>query len=194
MSKDPRITNVKIEVLSENWNTLQRVTSDYQKIDGTWEKQVREVYKKDDGSVILLYNKSKGTIILTRQFRLPTYLHSNKTGMLIEAPAGLLEGQDPETCIRSEAEEEVGYRVKEVKRIFDAYMSPGSVMEMVYFFVAPYTDDMKIGEGGGHAHEQENIEVLEIPFDEAWQMMEKGEILDGKTIMLLHYARVNNLV
>jgi nudix-type nucleoside diphosphatase (YffH/AdpP family) len=192
--KNPKIANVKVEILAENWNTLQRVTSDYQKSDGTWQTQVREVYKKDDGSVVLLYNKEKKTVILTRQFRLPTYLHSNKTGMLIEAPAGLLDGQDPETCIRREAEEEVGYKIKEVKRIFDAYMSPGSILEMVYFFVAPYDDDMKISEGGGHEHEQENIEVLEILFDEAWKMMENGEILDGKTIMLLQYAKVNKLL
>lgn len=192
--KDPKIENIKIEILSENWNTLQRVTSDYQKSNGTWEKQVREVYKKDDGSVVLLYNKTKKTVILTRQFRLPTYLHSNKSGLLIEAPAGLLEGQDPETCIRREAEEEVGYRVNEVKRIFDAYMSPGSVMEKVYFFVAPYDDDMKIGEGGGQAHEQEDIEVLEISFDEAWKMLENEQIQDGKTIMLLQYVKINNLL
>jgi nudix-type nucleoside diphosphatase (YffH/AdpP family) len=192
--KNPTIANVKVEILAENWNTLQRVTSDYQRSDGTWETQVREVYKKDDGSVILLYNKKRKTVILTRQFRLPTYLHSNKSGMLIEAPAGLLDGQDPEACIRRETEEEVGYRINEVERIFEAYMSPGSVMEKVYFFVAPYTDDMKISEGGGHEHEQENIEVIEISFDEAWTMMENGKIEDGKTIMLLYYAKVNSLL
>jgi nudix-type nucleoside diphosphatase (YffH/AdpP family) len=192
--KNPTIANVKVEILAENWNTLQRVTSDYQRSDGTWETQVREVYKKDDGSVILLYNKKRKTVILTRQFRLPTYLHSNKSGMLIEAPAGLLDGQDPEACIRRETEEEVGYRINEVERIFEAYMSPGSVMEKVYFFVAPYTDDMKISEGGGHEHEQENIEVLEISFDEAWRMVENEEIQDGKTIMLLQYAKINNLL
>jgi len=192
--KDPKIANLKVEILAENWNTLQRVTSDYQKSDGTWETLVREVYKKDDGSVVLLYNKEKKTVILTRQSRLPTYLHSNKTAMLIEAPAGLLDGQDPETCVRRETEEEVGYRIKEVKRIFDAYMSPGSVLEKVYFFVAPYDDDMKIGAGGGHENEQENIEVLEISFDEVWRMIDNEEIQDGKTIMLLQYAKINNLL
>ena len=133
-------------------------------------------------------------MILTQQFRLPTFINGNDTGMLIEACAGLLDKDNPEDCIRRETEEETGYKVTEVRKIFEAYMSPGSVTEILYFFVAAYSSDMKIHEGGGIEHEQENIEVLEIAFDAAMNMIETGEIKDAKTIMLLQYAKLNNLV
>jgi len=191
---NPEIKNLKKEVLSKFWSEVLKVTIDYRRQDGSWETQVREVYSKQDGSVILLYNKVKRTVILTRQFRMPTYFNGNKTGMLIEACAGLLDNDNPEDCIRREAEEETGYRIPEVKKIYEAYMSPGCVTELVYFFIGEYTDDMKISEGGGHDHEHENIEVIELPFDEAFDMIGNGQIMDGKTIMLLQYARMHNLV
>lgn len=189
--------NVKIlktEVLSDNWYTLRKVTFEYQKKDGVWETQSREAYDRGNGATILLYNKEGRTVILTRQFRMPTYVNGNETGMLIETCAGLLDLDNPEDCIRRETEEETGYKVKHVRKVFEAYMSPGSVTEMLYFFVAEYSKDMKISEGGGLEHDQENIEVLELPFDEALQMMANGQIRDGKTIMLLQYAKIHGLV
>ena len=131
---------------------------------------------------------------MTRQFRLPTYLNGNETGMLIEACAGLLDKDNAEDCIRRETEEETGYKVKSVRKIFEAYMSPGSVTEIVYFFVAEYSVAMKVNEGGGVDHEEENIEVLELKFEEALTMIDSGEIKDGKTIMLLQHLRLKNLL
>lgn len=189
--------NVKIirtEVLSDNWYVLRKVTFDYQKHDGSWETQSREAYDRGNGATILLYNREKGTIILTRQFRMPTYVNGNPDGMLIEACAGLLDKDNPEDCIRRETEEETGYKVTDVRKVFEAYMSPGSVTEILYFFVAEYSRDMKVSDGGGLEHDQENIEVLELPFAEALQMVAEGQIRDAKTIMLLQYAQINGLV
>lgn len=185
---------LKNEVLSDNWYTLRKVTFEYQKKDGSWETQSREAYDRGNGATILLYNKQNRTVILTRQFRMPTYINGNETGMLIEACAGLLDLDNAEDCIRRETEEETGYKVHHVRKVFEAYMSPGSVTEILYFFVAEYSKDMKISEGGGLEHDQENIEVLELPFDEALQMIENGQIKDGKTIMLLQYAKIQGLV
>jgi nudix-type nucleoside diphosphatase (YffH/AdpP family) len=190
-------TKVKIlenEVLSDNWYTLRKITFEYQKKDGAWETQSREAYDRGNGATILLYNKENRTVILTNQFRMPTYINGNETGMLIEACAGLLDLDNPEDCIRRETEEETGYKVHHVRKVFEAYMSPGSVTEILHFFVAEYSKDMKISEGGGLEHDQENIEVLELPFDEALQMMENGQIKDGKTIMLLQYAMIHGFV
>jgi GDP-mannose pyrophosphatase NudK len=145
-------------------------------------------------ATILLYNTEKKTVILTRQFRMPSYLNGNESGMLIEACAGLLDRDNPEECIRRETEEETGYKVSNVKKIFETYMSPGSVTEILYFFIAEYTDDMKTSEGGGLEHDQENIDVLELSFERAFEMMTSGEIRDAKTIMLLQYARIHNLI
>lgn len=189
--------NVKIistEILSDNWYTLNKITFKYQKKDGTWETLNREAYDRGNGATILLYNKENKTVILTRQFRLATYINGNESGMLIETCAGLLDKDNPETAIKRETEEETGYKITEVKKVFEAYMSPGSVTEIVYFFVAEYSKDMKVSEGGGHHEEQENIEVLEIPFEEAVNKIGSGEIKDGKTIMLLQYAQINNLL
>ena len=185
---------MQTEVLSDNWYVLRKATYEYEQADGRWEKQSREAYDRGNGATILLYNKAQQTVILTRQFRLPTYLNGNTDGMLIEACAGLLDKDNPEDCIRRETEEETGYKVSDVKKVFEAYMSPGSVTEILYFFVAAYTKDMKVHSGGGIAHEQENIEVLELPVDEALQMVEQGAIKDAKTIMLLQYVRLNGLV
>jgi nudix-type nucleoside diphosphatase (YffH/AdpP family) len=169
------------------------VVYEYVKANGERMVQSREAYDRGNGAVILLYNKENRSVILTRQFRLPTYINGNETGMLIEACAGLLDKDDPEACIRRETEEETGYKVQDVQKVFEAYMSPGSVTEILYFFVAQYTPLMKITDGGGMEHEEENIEVLEMSIDKAMEMMKSGEIRDAKTIMLLQYALLNNL-
>ena len=191
---NPKIKITNTEVLANNWYTLRKITFDYQKKDNTWETQVREAYDRGNGATILLYNTSNQTVILTRQFRMPTYLNGNETGMMIEACAGLLDQDNAEDCIKRETEEETGYQVKAVRKIFEVYMSPGSVTEIVHFFVGEYTKDMKVNDGGGVADEQENIEVLEFPFDEAYDMIASGEIKDAKTIMLLQYAQINGIL
>lgn len=188
-----KIKNIEKKLLSDNWYTLNKYSFDYQKPDGEWERQEREAYDRGNGSTILLYNKHKGSVILTRQFRLPTFVNGNADGMLVETCAGLLDEDNAEDCIKKEAEEETGYRIDKVEKIFEAYMSPGSVTEKLYFFVAEYSDAMKVSSGGGLEHEQENIEVLELDFNDAYAMMESGEIKDGKTIMLLQYAKLNQL-
>lgn len=189
--------NIKIiskEILSDNWYTLNKITFEYLKKDGSREVQNREAYDRGNGATILLYNKENQTVILTRQFRLPTYINGNESGMLIETCAGLLDMDNPEIAIKRETEEETGYQIKHVEKVFEAYMSPGSVTEILYFFVAEYSKDMKVSDGGGHHEEQENIEVLELPFNEALEMIKNGEIKDGKTIMLLQYAQINGLM
>ena len=188
-----KVKIISTEILSHNWYVLKKITYEYFK-DGKWQKQVREAYDRGNGATILLYNKENKTVILTRQFRLPSFINGNADGMLIEACAGLLDKDDPENCIKRETEEETGYRIKDVRKIFEAYMSPGSVTEILYFFVAEYSSSMKVHEGGGMEHEQENIEVLEIKFHDAMQMISTGEIKDAKTIMLLQYAKLNKLL
>ena len=185
---------LKTEILSDNWYTLKKVTYDYLKKDGTKQTQSREAYDRGNGATILLYNKALKTVILTRQFRLPTYINGNQSGFLIEACAGLLDKDNPEDCIRRETEEETGYKVTDVRKIYEAYMSPGSVTEILYFFIAEYSKEMKVAEGGGAAHEEENIEVLELGIDNAMKMMENGEIKDAKTIMLLQYIKLSSLL
>ena len=189
--RNPKITIQKTELLSDNWYTLNKVTFDYKIDSNDSETQVREVYDRGNGAVILLYNKAKKTVVLTRQFRLPTYLNGNTSGMVIEACAGLLDAENPEECIIRETEEETGYRLTSVKKVFQSYMSPGSVTEILHFFIGEYHPNMKVSEGGGLVEEHENIEVLEYPFNEAYQMIASGEIIDAKTIMLLQYAKIN---
>jgi GDP-mannose pyrophosphatase NudK len=191
---NPKYKIQKTEVLSDNWYTLNKVTVDYQKKDGTWDTQEREVYDRGNGAAILLYNKVKETVILTRQFRLPTYLNANKSGMMIEVCAGLLDEEDPVACIIREAEEETGYRLHSVKKIFEAYMSPGAITEILHYFIGEYNSSMKVSTGGGLEHEHEEIDVIEIPFVQAYVMIESGEIKDAKTILLLQYAKIHNLV
>lgn len=191
---NPKVKNIEKKLLSDNWYTLNKYAFDYQKPDGEWERQEREAYDRGNGSTILLYNKAKGSVVLTRQFRLPTFVNGNADGMLIETCAGLLDEDNAEDCIKKEAEEETGYRLDKVQKIFEAYMSPGSVTEKIYFFVAEYSDAMKVSAGGGLEHEQENIEVLELAFNDAYAMIGSGEIKDGKTIMLLQYAKLNQLL
>lgn len=189
-----KIRNIQKTLLSDNWYTLNKYSFEYQSHSGEWQQQHREAYDRGNGATILLYNNSKGTVILTRQFRLPTYINGNADGLLIETCAGLLEQDNPEDCIKREAEEETGYKVEQVQKLFEAYMSPGSVTEIIHFFAAEYAEEMQVSAGGGLAHEQENIEVLELDFDSAYSMIGTGEIKDGKTIMLLQYAKINNLI
>nr|WP_294992615.1 GDP-mannose pyrophosphatase NudK [uncultured Sediminibacterium sp.] len=184
---------ISTEILSDNWYLLKKIHYEIQENNGNWKKQVREVYDRGNGATILLYNKLQQTVVLTRQFRLPSFVNGNDHGMLIETCAGLLDHDNPEDCIRRETEEETGYQVTDLKKVFEAYMSPGSVTEILYFFVAAYNKDMKVSDGGGVAEEQEHIEVLELPFRKALEMIESGEIKDGKTIMLLQYAALNRL-
>ena len=192
--KNDKIRIKKTELLSDNWYTLNKVTFDYQKHNGEWETHTREAYDRGNGATILLYNRDTKTVILTRQLRLPTYVNGNENGMMIEACAGLLDQNNAEDCIKKETEEETGYKISKVEKIFEAYMSPGSVTEMIYFFIAEYSKEMKVSEGGGLAEEQENIEVLELTFENAYKMIYSGEIKDGKTIMLLQYAKLHGLM
>jgi nudix-type nucleoside diphosphatase (YffH/AdpP family) len=192
MNSKVKILNT--EILSNNWYTLKKINYEIQKSNGNWQKQVREAYDRGNGAAILLYNKETKTVILTRQFRLPTFINGNEDGMLIEACAGLLDKDNPEDCIRRETEEETGYKVSAVQKVFEAYMSPGSVTEILYFFIAEYNNEMKVHDGGGIEHEQEDIEVLELSFDKALSMVESGEIKDAKTIMLLQYLRLHKIL
>ncbi|MCA6066100.1 GDP-mannose pyrophosphatase NudK [Chryseobacterium sp. RG1] len=192
--QNPKIKIKNTEILSDNWYTLKKVTFSIEKKDGSEETQSREAYDRGNGAVILLYNVAHKTIILTRQFRLPTYINGNTDGMLIEACAGLLDNGHPEECIKRETEEETGYKISEVKKVFEAYMSPGSVTEILHFFIAEYSNEMKIADGGGLEEEGENIEVLELSFEEALDMIDKGDIKDAKTIMLIQYLRLKNIL
>jgi GDP-mannose pyrophosphatase NudK len=178
------------EILSANWYKLYKYTFETETKDGKKLIQHREAYDRGNGAVILLYNKDTRSVILTRQFRLPTYINGNADGMMIEACAGLLDADNPEDCIRRETEEETGYRILHIEKIFESYMSPGSVTEILYFFVAEYSPKQKVSEGGG-VDEHENIEVLEFGFDDAMKKISTGEIKDAKTIMLLQYAALN---
>lgn len=189
-----KINVLKTEILSDNWYTLRKITYQTINSNGAVTVQDREAYDRGNGSTILLYNKADQTVILTRQFRMPTYLNGNKDGYLIECCAGLLDKDNPEECIKRETEEETGYKVSDVKKIFEAYMSPGSVTEILYFFIAEYSKEMKVSEGGGVEEESENIEVLEVPFQEALDMISSGEIKDAKTIMLLQYVQINKII
>lgn len=188
-----RVKNIKKVLLSDNWYTLNKVIFDYQMQDGQWVEQAREAYDRGNGATVLLYNKEKRTVILIRQFRMPSFLNGNPSGMMIETCAGLLDGDDPETCVIKEAKEETGYSISHVEKVFEAYMSPGAVTEIIHFYVGEYNDQNKVGAGGGLDSEQEDIEVIEVGFDQAIDMISSGEIRDAKTIMLLQYAKINNL-
>jgi GDP-mannose pyrophosphatase NudK len=190
---NPKIKNISTEILSNNWYTLRKVTFDFLQRNGTWQTQSREAYDRGNGAVILLYNNESKTVILTRQFRMPTYLNGNPDGMLIEACAGLLDADNPEDCIRKETQEETGYQINDVEKVFEVYMSPGSVTEILYFFVAKYSKDQKLNDGGG-VEDEEEIDVLELDFKKALNMIKTGEIKDAKTIMLLQYVQINQLI
>ena len=189
-----KVKIIKTDIFSDNWYVLKKVTYDYMQRDGTWTTINREAYDRGNGATILLYNLKRRTVILTRQFRLPSFINGNDSGMLIEACAGLLDKDNAEDCIKRETEEETGYKVSSVEKIFDAYMSPGSVTEMLTFFVAEYEENMKITEGGGLKGDNEDIEVLQVEFTEALNMIANGTIKDAKTIMLLYHASIRKLL
>jgi nudix-type nucleoside diphosphatase (YffH/AdpP family) len=194
MRKNPEIEIKETTLLSDNWYVLNKVTFNYKKQNDKVESHIREVYDRGNGAGILLYNTDKKTVVLTRQFRLPTYMNGNKSGMMIEVCAGLLDKDNAEEAIIRETEEETGYRLKNVQKVIETYMSPGSVTEILYLFVGEYDESMKVSDGGGLDAEQENIEVLEYTFDEAYAMIESGEITDAKTILLLQHAKIKNLI
>ncbi|HAE76773.1 NUDIX domain-containing protein [Morganella morganii] len=176
--------------LSDNWYILKKYVVDYLRRDGTCQRLEREVYDRGNGAVILLYNRQKNSVILIRQFRLPVYVNGHD-GFLIEAAAGLLEEQDPVSRIKAEAEEETGFRITDVEKVFEAFMSPGSVTEKLYFFIAEYQDNNRQSDGGGLPEEGEDVEVLEMPFPQALAAIRNGEIIDGKTIMLLQHLALS---
>jgi nudix-type nucleoside diphosphatase (YffH/AdpP family) len=187
--RNPRVRLRELTVLSDSWYTLRRVTFDIQGRNGEWTTQQREAYDRGNGATILLRDETRDTVLLTRQFRLPAYLNGHPDGMLVEAPAGLLDGDDPETAIKREAEEETGYRVEAVTRIGEYFMSPGSVTEKLAFFTASYHAEARVSGGGGLAGEGEDIEVIEVTLAEALAMVERGEIADAKTVLLLRFAQ-----
>ena len=190
LGDNDRVSNLEIEVLSDHWYVLRKATFDYRHRDGRVTREVREAYDRGNGVTILLHDPGAGTVILTRQFRLPIYLNGHPDGMLLETAAGLLDrrGEDPEDAIRREAEEESGVRVGEVRRLFELFMSPGSVTERVTFFAATYSHEQRVSSGGGKADEGEDIEVVELTLDDALAMVGRGEIDDGKTVILLQWA------
>lgn len=193
MSTQDRVKIQKVEVLSDNWYILRKTTFEFKRNNGSWQTMSRETYDRGNGATILLYSRANKTVILTRQFRFPAFVNDHH-GLLIETCAGLLDKDDPETCIRKETAEETGFKIENVTKVFEAFMSPGSVTEKLYFFVGEYFAEDKIHNGGGKYAEGEDIEVLEMTLDEAMDKIRSGEIADGKTIMLLQYAKLNGLV
>ncbi|HVU10971.1 MAG TPA: NUDIX domain-containing protein [Phototrophicaceae bacterium] len=188
-----RVRVVQEELLSDNWAILKKTTLDYQRSDGSWQTLIRETYDRGNGAAILLYNRATQTVLLTRQFRYPAFVNGHPEP-LIEACAGLLDQRDPAEAIRRETEEELGYRIREPRKVMEVFMSPGSVTEKLFFFVAEYDRKAQISAGGGLVDDGEDIDVLEVTLDEALRMIERGEIIDGKTIILLQYAQLHRLV
>ena len=187
-----KISVIKDKTLSENYFVLRNITYDLTRQNGEVIRHKREVYDRGNGATILLYNREKKSVVLIRQFRIASWVNGNESGMLIEACAGLLDDDEPEVCIRKEAVEETGYQVGEVRKVFELYMSPGGVTEIVHFFVAEYSDAQRANNGGGV--EDEDIEVLELPFEQALAMVASGEIRDGKAVILLQYLQTSGLM
>jgi GDP-mannose pyrophosphatase NudK len=190
---ETNVKNIQKKEIAKHWGSLISVNYEYLKEDGIWEKQTREVYDRGHGATILLYNPLKKTVILTRQFRIPTYLGGHPSGMFVEACAGKIDTTNTDEEIIREVKEETGFEITSVQRIFELFMSPGSISEKIYFYMAPISDELRTSPGGGVEKEQENIQVLEIPFQEALQMITQGEIADAKTVILLQYALINAL-
>jgi nudix-type nucleoside diphosphatase (YffH/AdpP family) len=190
MDMSKRIRVRRVETLSDDWYILKKTTFDFQRADGTWQTVSRETYDRGNGATLLLYNQERQTVILTRQFRYPAYVNGHH-GLLIEACAGLLEQADPEARIRQAAEEETGYAVRYMELVFTAFMSPGSVTERLFFFIGAYTTGDRTGAGGGRLEDGEDIGVLELPFTDALAMIRNGQIVDGKTIMLLQHLQLS---
>ena len=189
LSMKERLRIKKVETLADDWYVLKKTTFEIQRRDGTWQQQSRETYDRGNGATILLYNLARRTVVLVRQFRFPAFANGH-SGLLIETPAGLLDEATPEDRIKAEVEEETGYRVDRVRKVFEAFMSPGSVTEKLYFFVAEYDSGDKTSLGGGKHAEGEDIEVLELSMEDAMKAIESGDIVDGKTIMLLQHAYI----
>ena len=187
-----KITLIKDKVLSDNYFILRNITYDLTRSNGEVIRHKREVSDRGNGATVLLYNPEKKTVVLTRQFRIATWVNGNESGQLIEACAGLLDNDEPEVCIRKEAIEETGYEVGEARKLFELYMSPGGVTEIIHFFIAQYSDSQRANAGGGI--EDEDIEVLELPFEQALSMIKTGEIRDGKTVLLLNYLQSSHLM
>lgn len=185
-----RVRVQSVEVLSDDWYVLKKTTFDFRRGDGTWQRQSRETYDRGNGATILLYNRSKRTVILTRQFRYPAFVNGHRN-LLIETPAGLLDERSPEEAIRKETCEETGYVIHNVNKVFEAFMSPGSVTEKLYFFVAEYDSAERQQHGGGVVEDGEDIETIELELEDAISRIASGEIRDGKTIMLLQYAKLH---
>ena len=190
MTLSDRVRVKNVEVLSDDYYLLQKTTFEYRRANGEWQTQARETYDRGNCATVLLYNLAQRTVVLVRQFRYPAYVNGYHD-LLIEAAAGVLDGEAPEVRIRAEAEEETGYRLGKIQKVFEVFMSPGSVTEKLHFFVAEYEPGMRVGSGGGIADEGEDIEVLESPIDQALAMIADGRIADAKTIMLLQYAALN---
>lgn len=187
MSVADRVRVHDVTLLSDHWYVLKTTRFDFLRRDGQWQTQARETYDRGNGAAILLYNLAQRSVVLTRQFRYPAFVNGHDD-LMVEVPAGVLDAASPEDCIRAEAEQEAGYRVREPRKVFEAFMSPGAVTERLHFFIAEYEPGDRIGDGGGLHDEGEDIEVFELPFDEALAMVARGEIVDAKTIMLLQYG------
>lgn len=192
MSIANRVRVKDVKVLSDDWYLLKKTVFDYRRNDGQWQSQSRETYDRGNGATILLYDPTRRTVVLVRQFRYPAFV-SGYDDFLIETPAGLLDNASPEERVRAETEEETGFRVRDVRRVFEAFMSPGAVTERIYFFVGRYEPGDRVSSGGGHVGEGEDIEVIEVDIDEALAMVADGRICDAKTIMLLQYAALHLL-
>jgi nudix-type nucleoside diphosphatase (YffH/AdpP family) len=190
MSVSDRIRVNNVRMLSDRYGKLTETTFEWRRANGEWQTQARVTFDRGNAATLLPYNLKQRTVVLVRQFRYPAYINGYDD-LLIEAPAGLLDNESPEIRIRAEMEEETGYRLGEIKKIFEAFMSPGAVTEKLHFFVAEYEPAMRIGSGGGLASEGEDIEVIELSIDEALAMIGDGHVADAKTIMLLQYAALN---
>ena len=188
-----RVRVIEQRTLADDWFVLKKTGFEYRRRDGRWQLLHRETYDRGNGAVLLLFSRVRGTVMLTRQFRFPAFVNGCADGLLVEACAGLLDGEDPQAAIRREVQEETGVAVRTPRKVFEAYMSPGSVTEKLHFFVAEYDDADRVGDGGGDAREGEDIEVLELPLAGALKMIANGEIQDGKTIMLLQHAALVGL-
>lgn len=189
------LKDITYNLLSDAWATLHRIDYDYLFKDGSWKRLSRETYNRGNGAAILLYDKEKQTVVLTKQFRMPTYSNNPNDGMSIEVCAGTIDkNEKPEVCVIREVEEEVGYRISSAKQVLECYMSPGAVTEKMYLFIAECSEEMKISNGGGLDSEDEEIEVLNLPFMKVLEMVETKEIIDAKTILLIQYAQINKLM
>ena len=188
LTGNPDVVVRDVELLASGWHVLRRTTVERRRPDGSWTTEQRETYDRGNGATLLLHDTARRTVLLSRQFRFPVYVNGHPDGMLLETAAGLLDDESPEKAVRREVEEELGVSVGEVEHVFDVWMSPGSVTERLHFFAAPYTAADRTGDRGGVAEEGEDIEIVELDFDEALDMIDDGRIADAKTIMLLQWA------